>query len=529
MSLSDDALGGAQAADPVVVPARPSSRRTMVRGGSWNALAQLSPVVVNIALTPYVIGEVGLRRFGLYMLLLTIADFLATFDGGIYRSAMRFFALYAGDGDRAATTRLICGLTAVIAAVGVVLFTVLFFSAEILLALFRVPDDLRAEGAFVLKTLAVMVAFGLLRGVFAAVLNAHQRFAYTSVVTVFHYGIYAVGVIISLTGDHGLRGIALTLVVQTVVSTILLAVPAAALGSLAHVGLPSPQERRTFLRFASRAQVVGLADLVNLQSQPLVIGGFLDVARVGLYSSGANFAGQLRRLPMNAINPAGAILASTFSERGADATREEFARLQTLWVQGVTGWIAVAAGSAWFGVTAWLGDGFRLAGVVAVVLLLGALARLWTGMVAVYCQSIGHPEIEARSGVLTLVLNLVLSLALVMPFGVVGVVSAASVSQLLGSAYLMHLVRTRLGADVPSFLKDVPVWASTATVATTVALELLVRGWLPQGPLGLLLAGLAAAPALLVYLLVLLGPGQAAAAGRTQLRRLRPVAAPGHT
>lgn len=515
-----DVSSPGQVADPVAGAGGSSAGRTLVKGGAWSSLAQFSPVVTNIALTPYVIAELGIVRFGLYALLLTLADFLASFDGGVYRSGLRYFALYAGNGDRAAATRLFVGLCAAVSALGAVLFVILFLSADTLLSVFRVPSDLRLEGDFMLKTLAITIGFGVLRGVVSAVLNARQRFAYSSIVTIFHYGLYAVGVLISLSGGYGLRGIAVTLVVQTVVSTVLLALPVFRYFDRRAVGLPTRAEAADFARFSSRAQVVGLADLVNLQSQPIVIGAFLGVGRVGLYSAGANFASQLRRLPTNAINPAGAILARTWSEHGPDAALEEFRRLQRLWVLGVTGWTVVAAAAAWFGITKWLGDGFELAGTVAVLLLVSALFRLWTGMTAVYMQSIGHPELEARAGLLTVAINVALALALVVPFGVLGVVAASVVAQLAGNAYLVRIVRRRFGPEIPSFLPEVP-WASTAVaVVVTVGLELLVRPYVPQGPIGLLLCGAAAAPALVLFTVLVLGPAQTRAFVAPLLRRL---------
>ena len=77
-----------------------SSRSVLVRGGGWNAAAQLSPILVNLALTPYVIHGLGLARFGLYILAVSIADFFSSFDGGLYAAAQRYFAVYAGQTDR---------------------------------------------------------------------------------------------------------------------------------------------------------------------------------------------------------------------------------------------------------------------------------------------------------------------------------------------------------------------------------------------------------------------------------------------
>jgi O-antigen/teichoic acid export membrane protein len=512
-----------------VPPGGRDARPGLLRSGGWSALAQVTPVLVNVAMTPYVIATLGLLRFGLYILLLTVADSLATFDGGINRSATRFFAVHHGRDDRPAAARLLLTLSLTVSAIGAVMFLVLFLCAPALLSLFDVPAEVRAEGEFLLRSLAVIIAFGILRGLYAAVLNGRQRFKATSLVTILQYAVYTAGVLFTLHHGQGLRGMAATLVVELVVSLLVLMVLVLRTVRIFSSGLMSRAEVRDFLGFTSRAQVVGLSDLITLQSQSLIIGGFLTVTRVGLYSSGANFASQLRRLPMNAIAPAGAALASTYAARGPAAALAEFSRLQRLWVQAVTGWTVVAAGAAWFGVTAWLGPEFALSGTVAVTLLVGFLAQLCSAMVVAYCQSIGHPEIGARASVVTLVVTLATAFCLVGPFGVEGVVAGSTAAQLVGAAYLLHLVSARLGSDVPSFVRELPLLPSAVAVLVTVGLQVLARPFVPGGALGLLACGLVAAPGLLTYVVLVLGPRQTlvlARAGADRLRHRPPVADP---
>ncbi|MCW2529027.1 MAG: integral rane protein MviN, partial [Pseudonocardiales bacterium] len=338
------------------------ARAALLRGGGWNTGAQLAPLAVNLVLTPYVIHGLGINRFGLYILATSIADFLGTFDGGFYSSSQRYFAVYAGSDDRRSTSRLVCTLTAAVICLGALMAAVLTFLAPAFVSLFNVPDSLRSEGQFMLRALGLVIALELLRGVFAALLNARQRFAATSLTTVGQYGIYTVGVVLTVHNGWGLRGIAITLIVQTGLSTLVLAVAASRYLVPSQLRFMPRKDISAFLRYASRAQVSGLSDLINLQSDSLIIGGFLNVQSVTFYSSGRNFANQMRSLPWNAISPAAAMLGHTFGQRGQKAVLAQFRDLQRFWVQACSGWIAVAAGAAYFGVTQWLGNGFRLAG-----------------------------------------------------------------------------------------------------------------------------------------------------------------------
>jgi O-antigen/teichoic acid export membrane protein len=521
---------GSVIVDPLGSATPPVSRAsgvTLLRGGGWNAGAQLAPLVVNLVLTPYVIHGLGVSRFGLYILAISIADFLGTFDGGFYSSAQRYFAVYAGSNDQRSTSQLCLTLIVCAAALGAVMIGLLILVAPVLVSLFHVPAQLRPEGQLMLQTLGLVIALELMRGVFAGIVNARQQFAVSSLTTVGQYGVYTVGVVLTVHNGWGLRGIALTLLVQTGLSTGILAVAASRYVSLSEMRFLPRRRLADFLRYSSRAQVSGLSDLINLQSDAIIIGGFLNVRAVTFYSSGRNFASQMRTLPWNAIAPAAALLGRTFGEKGQGAVLAQFRELQRTWVQACSGWIAVAAGAAYFGVTQWLGPGFKLAGVVAVVLLVGYLFRLWVGMLTVYCQTIGHPELEARYGVVSVVVNLVLTIALVVPFGVLGVVAATALGQLVGSLYLLQIVGRRLSPAVPNFLADVPWLASAAAAALTVGLELAAWRWLSEGPLGLLEAGLVAVPGLLLFGLLLLGPSRLWLSASSQLGRHRIQATPG--
>jgi O-antigen/teichoic acid export membrane protein len=484
------------------------SGKAVLRGSSWNTVAQIVPLIINIILTPYVIDGLGKPAFGLFILSTSIADFLGTFDGGFYSSAQRYFSIYAGRNDNRATGRLFLSLSMAVLGLGAIMATILTVAAPVLIGFFRVPVALRADGEFILRVLGIVIALELLRGVFAGIINARQRFSVTSGTTITQYLIYTGIVIATLRYHWGLHGIALALLAQAAVSTAILGLAASRYLARSDLRFMPRREITEFLRYSSRAQVSGLSDLINLQSDSLIVGGFINLSSVALYNSGRNFATQMRSLPWNAIAPAATSLGHTYGEQGAEAVLVQFRRLQRLWVQACSGWIAVGAAAAYFGVTRWLPAGYRLAGVVAVVLLIGYAFRLWAGMMTVFCQTTGHPELEARYGVVSVVVNLVLTLALVVPFGVLGVVAATALGQLVGSIYLLRVVRSRLSADIPSFFDEVPWLASAIAAAVTVGLELPVWNLFHRGALGLLEAGVVAAPGLLVFAVLTFGPRQ---------------------
>lgn len=485
------------------------SVRTILRGGAWNTLSQVVPILVNIGLTPFVLGGFGKERFGVYLVLVAITSFLGNFDGGIGASAGRYFAVYAGAGDAIKATRLLTTLSGAVVLIGAAIVGVLLAISPLVLRVFDVPPELQAEGLFLFRVLGGIVAISLLRNLFVAQLRAHQIYALPSITNTISYFAYAVGLYLSVRTGAGLRGMALTFVAQTALSTVVLVPASLRYLDRRGIGFLPWAEVKEFFRFSLRVQSVGLSNLVSAQIDTYVVGGFLGLREVTLYNQGGTFAFQLRSLPMNAIAPIQTVLSRAYGAGGDDQAIREFVPLQRLWVRGVAGFSAVGVGAAWFGITSWLGQDFAASGVVAIILLSSDAVNLWTANLTVLLQSTYRAGLELRYAFVTTMANIVLTVPFVYLLGLYGTVLASALAQIGSSFYLLRVVRTQWSADIPSFFREVPVLASLVAAAVTVGVQLLARPIVPQGAFGLLLCGLLAVPGLLVYVAMTFGLRQA--------------------
>lgn len=499
---------------------------TLVRGSSWNAAAQLTPVVINLVLTPYLIHGLGIEQYGLYALAATITIFLGSFDGGIGSTAPRFFSVYAGRDDRWSSTRLLCSLAAVITLAGGVVSVGDWFLAPVFSGFFRVPARYRTETVFLLRTFGVLLTVSLLHSLFVSVLQARQRFSLTGKATVLSYLGWAAGLYVTVQQHLGLRGIALSLIAEQVMATLIVFPSALRYLSRSALGLAHRREVRHFFGYAARVQTTGIAGLVNMEFDALIIGAILPARNVGLYNAGANVATQTRYTATSVLPPLSNHLATVYGRDGDGATRREMVRLQRMWVTAVSGFSAAAVGAAYFGVVAWLGPRFRISALVCLILLAGHGVNLLTGIMTSYVGAVGKPGLETRYGVLSIVVNVALTVPLAF-FGVLGIVGATAVGSIVGSAYLIRIVHKRLATDVPSFFRDVPLLRSLLCVGVTAGLEVLIAPIVPSGPLGLLACGVPALIGLGFFAVSVLGVrrsvrvARTVAAGRSPLELLR--------
>lgn len=479
---------------------------TVARGSSWQIAAQVAPLVVNIVLTPVIISGLGIDRYGLFLLINVVAAVLMCLDGGFGHAALRYFPIYAGTDDRRASTRLLTSMLTSAALITAVVFGGLWFLAPRGMRLFSIPDELYDEGVFLMRALLVIVVMGLMRVQFYAILVAYQRFALPNVTSMLGHVVYAVGTLLTVSHGWGLYGMGWTMLAQQVLPTFLLVPTACRYLTASAIGFISWGEFKHFGRYALQMQWTNLMLLGTQHADGLLVGAFLPVRQVAYYGAGANFALQVRNVPFNALVPVQSILGRSVGLRGEQGALPDFERLQRLWIIAVTGYGAVAMAAAWFGITSWLGDDFAISGAVAVIMLAASLASLLPGVLGLWTQVLGRPELNARAVSLAAVVNILLTLVLIGPFGIIGTVLATAVSQVGFMILLIRLARSRLPVPVRGVLRDVPVVPALAAALLVVALELVVRPYLPQGPLGLVLVGLTAAPGLLLYAVMTFGP-----------------------
>ena len=90
---------------PRAMTRRPPGLRGVARGFSWGTAGQLIGVAGNLVLTPFIIHGLGVERYGIFVLVVTLTGMLTSFDGGVMGAAARYFAVYAGTDDRRSTTQ----------------------------------------------------------------------------------------------------------------------------------------------------------------------------------------------------------------------------------------------------------------------------------------------------------------------------------------------------------------------------------------------------------------------------------------
>lgn len=492
---------------PALAPAAPSPPGgrfgPVLAGLAWNTVGQLSTVAINVALTPFILHRLGASRYGLFALVSTLTGLASNLDGGLGPAASRFFAIRVGAGDRNGQSSLLATLlvlltivTGTVAALGVVV-------APALASLFHLDAALRGEAVRILRLFLALGVVGALQQAFGNLLRAEHRWGFLAGLAVVAGATNAVLVVVLLERGMGLLALFWAAVGAQAVSLVGVGLAVGRRLVWSAFRPLSRDEVRTLLHYSARVQVAAVASSFTNEANAILLGVLFPVRYVAYYSIGSNFATQLVSLPTNAIAPIGVTLSRTFGSSSLRATVEEFTRLQRRWVRWVAAIPFIGAASAFFAIDRWLGATDRLAGVVAVILLLGQAVVLLSLVMDSVVKAADHPEVESRYLAVGAVMKLVVALGLGVSVGMLGVPIGTTVGAFVSVAYFLRLTRRRLRIPLRSFVSEIPTLALVVSVGVTLLLELPAFALSPHGVAGLAVCALPAVIGLSCYVAVL--------------------------
>ncbi len=503
----------------------PGTLRVLAGGATWQIIGQLFPLVINLALTPYIISGLGPERYSVFLLVSAVMMLVGRFDGGIGRSVVRYFSIYAGSGDHTALTRMTWTTTVISLVIGVIIALAAFLLSNTLLSFFAVHHELQGETTFFLRVLLVLVAVAMMRGIYSAILLAYHRYSFSAITTIIGHVIYTIGLILTVENGWGLRGMAYVFIAHQVSATIIALPPAVKYLRRPFVSWMHRDELKSFFRYAWKIQISGAITILSMQKDQIVAGRVLSAQLSGPYGQGSNFAQQLRVIPMNAVIPMQSLIGQAVGESGPKHAVAVAERIQRTWVRVTAAWVGAGVPATYFGVRAWLPDSYAIASEVAAILLVGTGCFMWTHVLKTWAMTLGHPEIDMRFNLVGLVANVALSFALGWPFGIIGVVVASSLSQMFAMFFVLWDANRVVDTPIRSFFSDVPWLGLVVAALLTLVLELAIDPIAPRHVWGLLTCGLLAIPGAVLCLVLAFGPTQvrryAARGWRSMQRRVR--------
>lgn len=476
--------------------------KKLLAGLGWNTIGQFLVVAINLALTPFLLHHLGATLYGVFSLASSLRGLLSNLDGGLAPAGYRYVPIYVGRGDVAVTTNLLFTmLTLVIIVVGSVA-AMMALVAPVAVEVFAHGSSLAGYSHQMVQLVRLLMPALLMTAIrtpLQRLVMAHHRWAflnYTGIIAAMAYAATAAGVSVA---TPGLEGVIVATYVQEAVLFTTAAWACHRYISLKGLRWLPISEVRAILRFGAQVQVAAIASSFNYEIDSLIVGLLFPAKDVAYYGIGANFAQQVQLIPLNGLNPITQDIGRNFGSSGKQGVLRSFSNTQRLWVTALGIFPIVAVLEGWFGIRVWLGPGSEVAAASAAILVLGNTPLQLNSIVDITAKVIGMPEIESWYLGIGVALNVACTIPLALRLGVMGVPLGTGIGQVISFVVCIYLARKKIGKQITPFFRYISfVPALLAGVVATVCVASL-SGSLPTGAIGLVLSGLLAVPAFLIY------------------------------
>ncbi|HSE97221.1 MAG TPA: oligosaccharide flippase family protein [Blastocatellia bacterium] len=380
-------------------------------------------LVIGLVMLPFNTAHLGQSAYGLWVLTASITIYFSMLDLGYGAAMVKFAAQYRAHRDATALNQVVSTIFFIFSAIGLAAYALAVLLALNLESLFNVTPEQAATGQQVLLIISVYIALGFPFSVFGGIVNGFQRKYLNGTVAI------TTSIVVALVNAAVLlAGYGLVELVAATTTVRILSYFAYRLN--AYRVFPALSVRAKHFRLSRLREVTGfsafmllidLANKLNYSTDTIVIGAFMTTAAVAIWAVAARLIDLTQRLTDQLNGALFPVIVDSATLGQSERLRKVFlqgTRLSLAMVIPIACGLALMAGPL---VHLWVGPAF--AGSVPIIHILAAVViyRVGNATATTLLKGAGHHRLLAFSNLAIGVMNLVLSLALVGRYGLVGV------------------------------------------------------------------------------------------------------------
>jgi O-antigen/teichoic acid export membrane protein len=429
----------------------PETVNRIVRNGATSYVSMVVTSACGFAMVPIALRYLGTGDYGLLVLVGSLAGYVSLSGLGTGTAIMRSVAE-----ARSAAAPPDLSQTISTAFFFYLLISILGLAATLLLIqplpyLFQVPHDKvgLSRTLLLISFAGAWATFPL--SVQTGVLIGRERFDLMNLLQAAQAIVWLLaGVLVLWSGGQ----LVAFLFTRTATSLLFASVGA----WLAHRELPSLRlsskmirlsELRSLLSFGLFIFCVHVAVQISQQADAIVIGIFLPLETIAVYNIGLRLSEIAREIPAQLGRLMPPVIARLDRRTQPEELRTAFEE-STKWILAIA--LAAATPLIVFAdslIRAWVGEGFIRAAIVVYILCVGGIVSVGQSPAGYILMFKGRHKLSAGLSLSDCVLNLVLSIILIRPFGIVGVA--------LGTTLTVVILNTFVNVPLACRLIDMPV------------------------------------------------------------------------
>lgn len=408
-------------------------KKTISRNIKYNAISQAFAFVITLVLFPFIVDHVGNEVYGAYLLVMTFTGYLGVLDFGVTSAVIKYVAEFIGRGDRDGAKKIISASFSfylIIGVIAAVILLILSFSFDYIFNVEEVNKAMVQQLFWIAAGASLFIWAGR---TFEGTLQGFQRYdwlAINNLAAVILTGISAYFIFS--------RGLGMVWFLALSYSFIILKYLISYL--IGRYGLLKEKitfpyfHKETFKKIFSFSIFLFFSNLVSLiifDIDNFVIGAFASVSAITLYGVGYSLQRGFRMV--------NSLMGGPLFPAGADMEgRNEHDKQRELLFKGTkymtlvfVPLVIITIVFAKLFITNWMGVGFVASILPAQILISFWLFNNTLEVGSGLLMAKGYVKILFKIGVLNALANLVLSLLLVKPLGILGVALGTTLSMAL--------------------------------------------------------------------------------------------------
>jgi O-antigen/teichoic acid export membrane protein len=407
--------------------------RVILRNTGLNIVGRIVPLLVSLATLRWVLKGLGIQRFGLLMLLLSVISSVGLLDFGTNMAITKLVAETAGQSKPGRISSVVWTGIAFQVVVGLVGACLLALTAPVLaLRVLNMPASLLSEATAALRMIALGAPITIVSGSFRALLEGLQCFDYVNLVALPSATAIGLAPIVGIALGYRLPGIVGLLVAARVFGLLCYCLLALRI----HLGIRTvmPPDREAFkslLAFGGYIAAPNLFRPLTTSVDRVILTRWAGLGVVAYYSTALDL---LKRLGVitsswaSAALPAFSRLASAGENDSAADLYERCVRLLFILLGSLLAIFTVVAPEA---ITLWLGRDFAVHTILPLRIMSLGILLAWVGHVPmVYLRASGAVDMPFKIETALMPIELAVLLLLTRFGGLIG----ASIGTAIGLA-----------------------------------------------------------------------------------------------
>ncbi|GBR11924.1 flippase [Acetobacter oeni] len=396
--------------------------RHILSNTGWNILGRVAPVFVALLVTPKLIHLMGLSRWGLFTIALSLVGSFGIFDLGLGRALTRAIADgVSNDADEKQIADLSLTGTVTLGIIGFIGGLIAAVAVQIWVSHgLKIPEELKWETRLSLWVLCATGPLLLINAAMWGIMSAYQAFRTVSLVSVPISVMYYLGPLIMLLFWNSLIGVMLSLAVCRLWMTVAYLRICLNLMPALRTARIRPVLLKPLLRIGGWMTISNLAYPILIYFDRFVIASVVSVAATAFYTTPLDVVSRFAILT-NAV-AGSAFPAFSSSWRNNIPETVELFRTSLLVMTALM--FPVCFWSALFShafLVFWIDPLFAVNSTLIMKLLcLGVFAGALDTICAGFLDAIGRPDTSARLSLGELCVYLPILFLCVKNFGIVG-------------------------------------------------------------------------------------------------------------